>query len=278
MNPSALNDRLAVCSWSLQPADPSDLVARVRATGLQRVQLRLDPLRDAPGVWGETGKMLREAGITLASGTFDCVGEDYSTLKSIRKTGGIVPDATWEKNLKNIQAAAALAAGLGMKLVTFHAGFVPHEATDAAYPRLLGRLRMVAEIFAAHEMALGLETGQETAAALAGLLAGLKCPNVGVNFDPANLLLYGQGDPIEAMRRLQPWIRQVHIKDARRPQVPGTWGREVVVGTGEVDWPAFFAVLKEMNFAGDLAIEREAGTTRVADVRAAREVVLKFAR
>jgi sugar phosphate isomerase/epimerase len=77
---------------------------------------------------------------------------------------------------------------------------------------------------------------------------------------------------------LQPWIRQVHIKDARRPQVPGTWGREVVVGTGEVDWPAFFAVLKEMNFAGDLAIEREAGTTRVADVRAAREVVLKFAR
>lgn len=277
MNPPAFTDRLAVCSWSLQPTDPQDLVAKLIATGIRRVQLVLDPLRDAPDIWGTAANELRQADIAIASGTFDCVGEDYSTLDSIRATGGIVPDATWEQNLKNIRAAAVIAVHLGIKFVTFHAGFVPHDPAAADYAKLLQRLRTVAEIFAAKEMTVGLETGQETAAALTALLGELKCPNVGVNFDPANMLLYDKGDPIQALRALKPWIRQVHIKDAIRTQVPGTWGREVTVGTGEVDWAAFFATLRDMNFAGDFAVEREAGSNRVEDIRAAREVILKFA-
>jgi L-ribulose-5-phosphate 3-epimerase len=96
-----------------------------------------------------------------------------------------------------------------------------------------------------------------------------------VNFDPANMILYDKGNPIEALRLLGPWVCQVHIKDARRTKVPGTWGEEVVLGTGEVDWPAFFAALREAKFAGDCVIEREAGSQRVADIRTAKEVVLK---
>ena len=275
MNSSPLANRLAVCSWSLQPTDPHDLVAKLRATDIHRVQLALDPLRESPGIWGDTASVLQQEGITIASGMFGCVGEDYSTLDTIRLTGGIAPDATWDQNLKNIQATVVLAANLGLKLVTFHAGFVPHEPADSDFAKILQRLDAVAEIFAAEKIMVGLETGQETAPALAALLGALKRPNVGVNFDPANMLLYGKGDPIQAVRVLGPWIRQVHIKDANRTQVPGTWGREVAVGTGEVDWPAFFAALQEMNFAGDLVIEREAGGERAADIRAAREVVLK---
>jgi sugar phosphate isomerase/epimerase len=118
-----------------------------------------------------------------------------------------------------------------------------------------------------------LETGQETAPALRQLLQQLNHPNLGVNFDPANMLLYDKGDPIAALRTLGPWIRQVHIKDARRPKVPDSWGEEVVVGTGEVDWPAFFTTLQQVGFKGDLCIEREAGTERVADIAAARAMV-----
>ena len=102
--------------------------------------------------------------------------------------------------------------------------------------------------------------------------------NLGVNFDPANMILYDKGNPIEALRKLGSWVRQVHIKDARRTKVTGTWGEEVVVGTGEVDWPAFFATLKEVGFNGDLCIEREAGTQRVDDIRTARELVEKISR
>jgi L-ribulose-5-phosphate 3-epimerase len=90
-----------------------------------------------------------------------------------------------------------------------------------------------------------------------------------VNFDPANMILYAKGNPIEALRVLRPWIRQVHIKDARRTHVPGTWGEEVPAGSGDVDWQKFFNTLNELNYRGDFVIEREAGQARVADIRTA---------
>ena len=273
MKNNSLSERLAVCSWSLQPTTPQDLVAKLQATGIRRVQLALDPLSDAPGVWGETAALFRRNGISMVSGMFGCVGEDYSTLDTIRVTGGIAPDATWEQNWNNIQATAALAQKLGLKLVTFHAGFLPHEETDPNFAKMLRRLAETADVFKAAKITLGLETGQETAPVLVQLVQKLQRPNVGVNFDPANMILYAKGDPIAALRTLGPWISQVHIKDARRTKVPGTWGEEVAVGTGEVDWRAFFATLKELNFAGDLVIEREAGNQRVADIRTAKEVV-----
>ncbi|HWI57947.1 MAG TPA: sugar phosphate isomerase/epimerase family protein [Bacillota bacterium] len=271
-NPS-LTNRLAVCSWSLQPTSPQDLLAKLQATGIRRVQLALDPLRDAPAVWGATAELFRQNGITIVSGMLGCVGEDYSTLETIRLTGGVAPDQTWEQNWKNIQATAAQAQQLGLQLVTFHAGFLPHEETDPNFIKMLQRLTVMAEVFQRSDLVLGLETGQETAPVLVQLLQKLNRPNLGVNFDPANMILYDKGNPIEALRALGPWIRQVHIKDATRTRVPGTWGEEVPAGTGEVNWRAFFATLKQLNFNGNFVIEREAGTQRVADIKTAKAVV-----
>src|SRR5262245_17657296 len=119
--------RVAVCSWSLRPSSPRDLATKLEATGIRHVQLALNPLREAGEVWREKPAVLRQSGITIVSGMFGCVGEDYSTLDSIRITGGIAPDRTWEENRRNIQATAMLAREMGLKLVTFHAGFLPHE-------------------------------------------------------------------------------------------------------------------------------------------------------
>ena len=264
-----------MCSWSLQPPDVQALVARLRGTGLGRVQLALDPLRESPALWRDTARALHSANLALVSGMFGCVGEDYSTLETIRATGGIAPDATWEQNLQNIRATVKLATELGLKLVTFHAGFLPDDEADPASAKLHQRLLTIAELFAAAKIALALETGQEAAPALAALLAKLNHPNLGVNFDPANMILYGKGDPVAALRTLAPWLRQVHVKDARRTLVPGTWGEEVVVGTGDVDWKNFFATLRKIHFTGDLVIEREAGAARIADICAARDLVTK---
>ena len=275
MTETPINQRLAVCSWSLQAATPQELAEKLQATGVSRVQLALDPLREEPAVWGETDAVLTQSGIAIVSGMFGCVGEDYSTLDTIRLTGGIAPDETWERNLENIRATVGIAKKLGLQLVTFHAGFVPHDAADPGFAKMLDRLNAVAGIFAAANMTVGLETGQETADGLANLLGSLGKPNVAVNFDPANMLLYGKGDPIRAVRVLAPWIRQVHVKDANPSAPPGTWGEEVAVGSGQVDWPIFFSTLAEVGFTGDIVIEREAGEQRVADIRTAREVVLK---
>jgi len=269
----SLTSRLAVCSWSLQPSNPRDLVAKLEAIGIRRVQLALDPLLQNPAIWAPAVALLREKQIAIVSGMFGCVGEDYTSLETIRLTGGITPDGTWEQNLKNIQQTAALARELDLKLVTFHAGFVPHDESHPDFAKMLGRLGKVADIFAEYGVVLGLETGQETAPVLSRLLHKLARKKVGVNFDPANMILYDKGNPLEALRVLGPWIIQVHIKDAVRTKIPGTWGQEVPAGTGEVDWRAFFTILKELGFAGDFVIEREAGNQRVHDIRHAKELV-----
>ncbi len=149
MKSSSILERLAVCSWSLQPANPGDLVKKLRETGIRRVQLALDPLRASPKIWGDTEKIFREHDVKVVSGMVGCLGEDYSTLDSIRLTGGIAPDATLEQNVKNISACAAIAKKMGLKLVTFHAGFLPPDESHPTFAKMLQRLVVVADIFMA---------------------------------------------------------------------------------------------------------------------------------
>lgn len=274
---SNVASRLAVCSWSLQPESPAQLVERLTATGIHRVQLNLDPLRAEPALWGDAPARLRDAGCEIVSGMLGTVGEDYTTLETIQRTGGIVPDTTWEENWRNIQATADIAAQLHLPLVTFHAGFLPHDPADPSYAKLAGRLLQVADAFAARGISLGLETGQETADTLDQFLARLGRSDLGVNFDPANMLLYDKGDPVASLRRLGRWLKQVHLKDANRTRVPGTWGDEVVVGTGQVDWPAFMSALTDLGYTGNLCLEREAGAQRVADIRAGAQFIQQLA-
>ncbi|MBM3877515.1 MAG: sugar phosphate isomerase/epimerase [Verrucomicrobia bacterium] len=272
--PAHLASRLAVCSWSLHPATPQQLLQDLESIGIPRIQLALDPLRSNPDVWRSAPMLLAQRDIEVVAGMFGTVGEDYSTPETIKRTGGVVPDATWEQNCRNIQQVARIAGQLALPLVTFHAGFLPHEESDPDYSKLLDRISRIAELFGEQGIALGFETGQETAETLRAFLEKLDCANVGVNFDPANMILYEKGDPIAALRVLAPFLRSCHLKDATATKVPGTWGDEVVVGTGQVDWRAFFRTLDEVKFKGHLSIEREAGTTRVADIVNAKEFVL----
>jgi L-ribulose-5-phosphate 3-epimerase len=267
-----VNARLAVCSWSLQPASAEDFFTKLAATGLTRTQIALDPIREnTKGAWTDFAGLCAKRGVTCVSGMIGTVGEDYTTLESIKRTGGVVPDGTWPQTWKNIQADAELAQRMGLTLVTFHAGFLPHEESDPSFATLLARLRQIADLFAAKRIEIGLETGQEVAATMATFLKKLDRPNVGVNFDPANMILYDKGDPVAALRTLGPWVKQCHMKDAVRTKTPGTWGEEVRLGTGQVDWKGFFRALDAAGFKGNLNIEREAGSQRVADIRAARE-------
>lgn len=261
--------KMAVCSWSLQPQSTAALIDMVRSLGLSRVQLALNDHRGSAG-GAAIGAELARAHIEIVSGMFGTVGEDYSTLETIKETGGVVPDATWEENLVIARDVAEAAMSLGLKLVTFHAGFLPEDPADPDYAKLIERLGIVAGVFADREIDLAFETGQEEAGILARFLDDLASPNVGVNFDPANMILYAKGDPVEGLRTLLPHLKQVHIKDAVKTSEPGTWGSEVVVGTGEVDWPGFLAVLEESGYDGPLVIEREAGDNRVADILSAK--------
>ena len=270
-----VRNRIGVCSWSLKPADPQELARQVKSVGIDRVQLALSPVATEPDTWGSAIDVLRKAGIVVVSGMFSPIGEDYSTLETIRATGGIVPDKHWQANLAMATQIAAIAKRENIKAVTFHAGFVPHDHTDPDYAKLRDRLATLAKVFADAGCSLLLETGQETADDLTKFLDAVDQPNVGVNFDPANMILYGKGDPIEAISKLITRVKNVHIKDATASAKPGEWGAEVPAGTGEVDWKQFFKVLIDANYTGYLVIEREAGDDRAGDIAKARQMVLK---
>src|SRR5262249_11358436 len=146
-------------------------------------------------------------------------------------------------------------------------GFSP-EPTDPGRRAMLDTLSKAGQLAAEKGVTLAFETGQETADLLRRTLDDLKAPNIKVNFDPANMLLYDMGDPIRAVEVLGPDIRSVHVKDAIRPRTPGQWGHEVPLGQGEVGIPAFLRALKKVGYSGPLIIEREVGdqAARMRDI------------
>ena len=263
-------DRIGLCSWSLQPNDPESLLEATSETGCKRVQLALNPLIEDPETWGSAPDLLAKHDIEIVSGMFGTAGEDYTTPQTIRETGGIVPDATWGQNWQHICRVADLATDLGLGLIMFHAGFIPEDPGSSTFETIRDRIERIAQLFGNSGIHLGMETGQETATLLMEFLGGLNARNVGVNFDPANMILYDKGDPIESLKTVRPRLLSCHIKDAVKPDTPGEWGTEMPVGQGEVDWLSFFAILEETDFKGDLVIEREHGEARVRDVRDAR--------
>lgn len=267
-----MHHEIGVCSWSLAPETPGQLGAAVAECGLDAVQLALDQIR--VGAWSEreTRVALDAGGVRVLSGMMAMAGEDYTSIPAIRATGGVRPDATWAANLSAAAENADLARELGIDLVTFHAGFIPGNADDPECETMIGRVSELARVFGERGVRVALETGQERADTLLGVLGDERLAGVGVNFDPANMLLYGSGDPVEALRKLAPRVMQVHLKDADPSPAPDVWGVERALGEGKVDWPAFFGVVDSTLPGVHLVIEREAGETRVRDIRQAAEL------
>ena len=262
---------LAICSWSLR-TDVEGVAAAMRQLGIDRVNLALKPAMGAGG--DEYLAAVGRQTWTISSTTIGFPQEDYTSLESIRVTGGILPDEHWPQNRGMVVRAAQITAGLGVRYLTMHAGFLEGDEPVHAR-RLRDRLRCLADAAAEQSVMLLLETGQETAQCLRTLLEALNHPALGVNFDPANMILYGKGDPVRAVRMLGPWIKHVHVKDALPSPQPGHWGTEVPWGEGQVGGEAFLRALHEIGFAGTLAIEREAGENRLDDMRLAIERLIK---
>ena len=235
--------------------------------------MALVPVVTDPAVWGSAVEVLGNAGIRVVSGMRAMTGEDYSTLESIRRSGGVRPDVTWPENLRLAEAVAGAARDAGIDMVTLHAGFLDERKDDPTRLVMLDRLRTLADVFGARDVDIALETGQESAGTLLDVLDELDRPVVGVNFDPANMILYGVGDPVEAIERLLPRVAQVHVKDAVGTERPGTWGREVPVGHGAVDWAALFNAAARIEPPVNFIIERESGHERLDDIVTARSFI-----
>jgi sugar phosphate isomerase/epimerase len=215
-------------------------------------------------------RALDNAGFTLHTlfGVYN--GESYADIPTVQQTVGFIPPSTREEREARSIAIVDLAAEMGVPGFATHIGFVPEDAGSADYQAVLAMVRRIADHAAKHGVTFALETGQETAESLLAFLIAVERDNVGVNFDPANMILYGTGDPIEALEVVGPHLISVHAKDGIWPAAdePGSLGREVPLGEGKVDFPAFLAILHKFGYEGPLFIEREAEDpgTRLRDI------------
>jgi len=262
--------QIGVCSWSLRAGSLAEAVRLCKEKlGLSLMQLGFfDDASLEPAALEEVAKAVAETGVEISATCVGHPGEDYSTIENIARTGGYVPDAEWEERFQRTIKVRDATARLGVKILTTHVGFVPHDKDDPAYAKMVERVRAVADALAEKGITLTMETGQEPVPVLKQFIADLQRPNVKVNFDPANMILYGAGDPLEAVQELGTLIAHVHCKDAIASDAPGkTWGQEVPLGTGQAKVPQIIEKLKQIGYQGPLVIEREAGEDRFRDIR-----------
>lgn len=259
---------LGVCSWSLQVSSIPELRRLMETVGTNVVQIACGDPHHAS--WEEGDAMplaARSSNLVMTGAMLGFPGEDYTTPRTIKESGGFGPVDERAERLERLRWALERTVALGLSDLMLHAGFLP-DPSDPDRAPFLETLARAARMAAESRVTLAFETGQESADLLRQTLDELNSENLKVNFDPANMLLYDMGDPIRAVEVLGPDIRSVHLKDARRPKVAGEWGEEVPLGEGEVDIPRFLETLRRVGFTGPLLVEREVGdqAARIRDI------------
>jgi sugar phosphate isomerase/epimerase len=194
--------------------------------------------------------------LTAVFGGF--AGESYADIPTVTRTVGLVPPETRAVRTTEMKEIADFARRLGCNIVALHLGFVPHDASDPLYQQVIDVTRDICDHCRSQSQALHLETGQEPAPALLQFIGDVKRDNLFINFDPANMILYGSGEPIEALEQVGNYVRSVHCKDAKWAAHPGKeWGAEVPLGQGDVGMERYLRTLDKIGYHGPLTIERE---------------------
>jgi len=275
-----LNDmEIGVMFWAGR--DPYETLRELKSWGVRCGQMGIPgdmPLEGAAARWKQA---LADENFTVVTVFAAYVGESYADIPTVARTVGFVPPATRAERERRTLAVADFAAELGAPGIATHIGFVPEDRSSADYQAVCEMVRRVCDHAVARGQTFALETGQEPAPVLLEFLMAAKRPNLRINFDPANMILYGTGDPIAALDILAPHVVTVHCKDGDwPPATPGALGEEQPLGQGSVGMERFIAKLKQIGYKGPLTIEREASdpARRRRDIALGAELLRRLSR
>jgi sugar phosphate isomerase/epimerase len=261
-------------------ANARQTLEHVKQFGLRTGQLGFPgelPLDGAAEKWD---RALTAAQFMPVTAVCSYRGEDYADIPTVQETVGLVPARTRAERIERTKAVSDVARKLAIDSVACHIGFVSHDFGSLAYREIRDVAREICDHCGTNGQYFTLETGQEPAKVLLQFIEDVQRPNLKINFDPANMILYGTGDPIEALDVLAPHLVSVHCKDGDWPPVdqPAALGKERPLGEGSVDLPKFISKLKQVGYRGILSIEREESDTaaRDADIRKAIRLLKKL--
>ena len=251
---------------------PADEIARsVRELGVTCGQLGAHDTVDlGPESAATWKKALADNGLEITAVFMQFEGESYASIPACAATVGFVPAATRAERERRAVAVSDFAAALGVDEIAVHVGCLPHDRAHADYVGVVELTQRLCDHAAGHGQTLGLETGQEPVALLKEFIGDVGRENLKVNFDPANLILYGWGEPLKALDEVADFLISVHCKDADPPKKEGEWGSETPLGEGSVGMDRFVAKLKKLGYTGPLTIEREiVGEAQREDIKRA---------
>lgn len=249
--------------------DPDAAMAKVHDLGLTTCQAFVE--NPEPGLVARLRQALDKHGIEPTSLVVGGPGKEVWDFYQGPLTIGLVPPATRAARIAHIKKASDFAKQCGIPAVQTHCGFIPENPNVQAYKDTVAAIREVAAYCKNNGQNLRYETGQETPITLVRTMQDVGLDNQGVNFDLANLILYGKANPVDAIELLGPYVQGIHAKDGLWPTDPKELGKEVPIGKGKVDFPRLIARLKELDYRGAVTIEREiSGPQQVEDVRAAK--------
>ena len=249
--------------------DPDAAMAKVHELGLPTCQVFVDEIE--PELAGRLRRALDKYRIDATSLVVGGPGQEVWDFYQGPLTIGLVPRDTREARIAHIKKASDFAKQCGIAAVQTHCGFIPENPNDPVYKETVMAMREVAGYCKRNGQNFRYETGQETPITLVRAIQDVGLDNQGVNFDLANLILYGKANPVDAIELLGPYVQGIHAKDGLWPTNPRELGQEVPIGKGKVDFSRIVRRLKELNYRGAVTIEREiSGAQQVEDVRASK--------
>jgi L-ribulose-5-phosphate 3-epimerase len=254
--------------------DPDAAMARVHELGLPTCQVFVDEIE--PELAGRLRQALDKYQIEATSVVVGGPGKEVWDFYTGPLTIGLVPRETRGARIAHIKKASDFAKQCGIAAVQTHCGFIPENPNDAVYKETVTAMRKAAGYCKRNGQSFRYETGQETPITLVRAIQDVGLDNQGVNFDLANLILYGKANPVDAIELLGPYVQGIHAKDGLWPTNPRELGQEVPIGKGKVDFPRIIRRLKELDYRGAVTIEREtSGAQQMEDVRAAKAYLEK---
>lgn len=261
----------------ITPLQPSahEAIRRVAEFGLPTCQLSTnDPELYSRSVAEEVRNAATKYDVTVTTHWAHAPGRKVWNFYEGPLTLGLVPPDDREERLAALQQAAAFAAWIGTPSLCGHMGFIPEDPNDPRYRGTVDALRRLSDTCASYNLELWFETGQETPTTLLRVIEDIGTDNLGINLDPANLLLYGKANPIDAVDQLGTLIKGVHAKDGNYPTTGSELGHEQPLGEGQVNFPVLIPKLKALGYDGALTIEREiSGPKQAADIYKAIELL-----